>query len=141
MNEPIDVTTDSVVDGAQPGNDEPNRDELEDLVRTAAAPKHVIREDAPTIDEDDPAPPRESEAVLPPTDAKMPDAAKAQEKWEGELRDAASRWERLTEEDLLDLGGHFASLSDLVRKRYALSLEETERQVTAFIKDHQSSAL
>ena len=145
MHRTIDTTVDTFDDRASNRapieEDGPTRDEQEEIVRPTTAPRHVIREDAPVIDEDDPAPLRESDAVLPPMDATMPDASAAEERWKVDLRDAARRWDRLTEDDILALGRHIASLSALVRKRYALSIEETERQVTDFIKDHQSTAL
>lgn len=122
---------------------EPVADEFEGLEGPgfATRPPHIIREDVPAINEDDPAPPRESDVVLEAPDAKMPDADVANERWRLEIRDAAIRWDRLTEEDLASLGRHEASLSDLVQKRYELSAAETALQLTAFIEDHQVFAL
>jgi len=141
MNEPIDVTVDSFAEGAGPADRAVDQDEQEEIVRPAAGPGYVIRENVPAIDENDPAPPRESDVVAPRADATMPDVEQADLKWKGELRDAVARWDRLTEDDVLALARHGASLTALVQKRHGLSIEEARRQVAAFIEDHQSFAL
>lgn len=140
MDERNDVTVDSFADHQWPRDPEAEEEELAASQRVTE-PMHVIREDVEAISEDEPPPPRESEAILPEPDATMPDVDEANEKWQAEIKDAANRWNRLTDEDLLALDRHEASLTELVQKRYALSAEETARQLTDFIKDHQSFGL
>ncbi|MEO5762266.1 MAG: hypothetical protein ABIR28_08140 [Vicinamibacteria bacterium] len=126
-------------------NDDPTLNVQPDGSQSApdsiASPVHTPREDVDAISEDDPPEQKESDFVLPSADAVMPDADKAQEKWKQEMLDVASLWPLLTEDDLTQLEAHRKSLSDLVQKRYSISRSETERQVSAFIQDHQTFAL
>lgn len=118
-----------------------NEDEELETASPLTEPRHIVRENVEAISEDEPPPPRESDATLPAADVVMPDVDLANEKWRAEIRDAAVRWERLTEEDLLALDKHQGSLTELVQKRYMLSAEETTQQVSDFIADHQTFLL
>lgn len=137
MEEHIDATADSAADT---GPHDPNaaKDSGLDAAGLVTKPGHVIRENVDPIAEDDPPPPRESDAVPPDADLVMPDEEEAGEKWKAEMKDAATRWDRLTDEDLLSLDRHKGSLTDLVQKRYSIPNAEAARQVTEFIADHQS---
>ncbi len=137
MNNRNDMTVDSAVD-IQPDDPGSEVDREQDAPSGATEPGHIIRENVEAISEDEPPPPRESDAILPEADIVMPDVDEANEKWKAEVRDAAARWDRLTEEDLLALGRHRGSLTELVQKRYSLSAAEAGLQVTDFIADHQS---
>ena len=62
-------------------------------------------------------------------------------KWKRWVEDAGLAWGQLTEDDLLELEMRRKTLGALVRARYALSADETDKQVTSFIEDHQICAL
>jgi hypothetical protein len=137
MDERTEVTAESAADT---GPDDPNAvgDSGLDAAGLVTKPGHVIRENVDPIAEDDPPPPKEGDAVPPDADLVMPDPDEADEKWKAEIKDAATRWDRLTEEDLLSLGRHKGSLTQLVQKRYSISNAAAALQVTEFIADHQS---
>lgn len=141
MDERNDVTVDSFGSSDWPKDPEADEDDEVAAAEPVTKPMHVIRENVDAISEDEPPALKESDVVLPDADATMPDVDDANEKWKVEIKDAAVRWDRLTDEDLLALDRHEASLSELVQKRYSLPADETARQVTDFIKDHQSFAL
>jgi hypothetical protein len=140
MNDPLDVTVDSFTESERLGNPEPEEDR-EEAPYPESGPRHVIRENAPLIDANDLSAARDANADQVQADAKAPDADAAREKWKAELRDAAKRWDRLTEDDIMALGRHSASLTELVRRRYPFSSDTVAEQVTDFIRDHQSFRL
>jgi uncharacterized protein YjbJ (UPF0337 family) len=47
----------------------------------------------------------------------------------------ASRWDKLTEEDVAAIGGRREELSQRLQKRYGFSAEEAERQMNDWIRD------
>lgn len=140
MDDPSDVTIDNAAD-TWPKDPDAEGDSGLDAAGPVTKPGHIIRENVDPIAEDDPPPPKESDAIPPDADLVMPDAEDADEKWKAEIRDAATRWDRLTDEDLLALDRHKGSLTELVQKRYSLSNAEAALQVTDFIADHQSFQL
>lgn len=140
MDDRSDVTIDGAADTGPTDPEAVGESGLE-AAGLLTKPGHVIRENVDPINADDPPPPRESDAVPPDADLVMPDAEEADQKWKAEIKDAAVRWDRLTDEDLLALGRHKGSLTELVEKRYAISNAEAALQVTEFIADHQSFAL
>jgi|CXWL01.1.fsa_nt_gi hypothetical protein len=140
MDEHIDVAVDSAADT---GPHDPNAvgDSGLDAAGLVTKPGHVIRENVDPIAEADPPQPKESDAVPLDADLVMPDAEEADEKWKAEMKDAAVRWDRLTDKDLLALGRHKGSLTELVQQRYSISSADAALQVREFISDHQSFAL
>lgn len=140
MDEHTDAAADSAADT---GPHDPNavRDSGLDAASLVTKPGHVVRENVDPIAGDDPPAPRESDAVPADADLVMPDEEEANEKWKAEMKDAANRWDRLTDKDLLALGRHKGSLTELVQQRYSISNAEAALQVTKFIADHQSFAL
>ena len=140
MDEQTDVTADSAADT---GASDPNavKDSQLDAAGLVTKPGHVIRENVDPIAGDDPPSPQESDAVPPDADLVMPDEEEADEKWKAEMKDAAARWDRLTDKDLVALGRHKGSLTELVQQRYSISNAEAALQVKEFIADHQSFQL
>src|SRR5688572_5639242 len=116
MQTPTEVTVDSFAEDLELGNEAVDRDEPDGIVPSASGPAHVIREDVPAIDENEPTSPRESDVITPVADAAMPDVEQAEQRWKAEIRDAVARWDRLTEADVLALARHGASLTALVQE-------------------------
>lgn len=140
MDEHTDATVDSAADTG-PHDPDAVSDSGLDAAGLVTKPGYVIRENVDPIAGDDPASPKESDAVPPDADLVMPDEAEADEKWKAEMKDAAVRWDRLTDKDLVALGRHKGSLTELVQQRYSISNAEAGLQVKEFIADHQSFAL
>jgi uncharacterized protein YjbJ (UPF0337 family) len=68
--------------------------------------------------------------------AHIPSAEEIKGKWKQQVGSAKIVWGKLTEDELLKLEGHQQRLTGLVQERYALSLEEADRQVKAFFDKH-----
>ena len=66
--------------------------------------------------------------------AHIPSTEEIKGKWKQQVGSAKIVWGKLTEDELLKLEGHKERLTGLVQERYALSIEEADKQVKAFFK-------
>ncbi|MEX2366901.1 MAG: CsbD family protein [Pseudohongiellaceae bacterium] len=58
-------------------------------------------------------------------------------KWKQQVGAAKVAWGKLTEDELLKSEGHAQKLSGLVQERYAVSRDEADRQVDAFMSSNK----
>ncbi len=58
--------------------------------------------------------------------------------WKKTVGAAKIVWGKLTEDELLKLGGHVQKLTGLVQERYAITRDEAEKQVKGFLEKHTS---
>jgi uncharacterized protein YjbJ (UPF0337 family) len=64
----------------------------------------------------------------------MPSIDELKGKWKQQVGAAKVAWGKLTEDELLRAEGHVEKLTGLVQERYAVTRDEAERQVRAFMK-------
>ena len=53
--------------------------------------------------------------------------------WELQKEQIQSRWDKLTPDDLEEIGGVRDVLADKLRERYAMDQSEAEAEITAFL--------
>lgn len=58
-------------------------------------------------------------------------------KWNQHVGSARIAWGELTEDELLQTQGHLQKLAGLIQERYAITLDEAEKQVKGFIDTHK----
>lgn len=62
----------------------------------------------------------------------IPSASEMKGKWKQQVGAAKIAWGKLTEDELLELEGHQQKLAGLVQERYAITLDEANKQVKEF---------
>lgn len=77
----------------------------------------------------DPAPQEQQEGVS------VKNAIKG--KWKQHIGSARIAWGELTDDELLQTQGHLQKLTGLIQERYAITLDEAEKQVKGFIDTHK----
>lgn len=64
----------------------------------------------------------------------LPSTDELMGKWKQQVGSAKIAWGKLTEDELLKSEGHQQKLAGLIEERYAVTRDEADRQVKAFIK-------
>ena len=60
--------------------------------------------------------------------------------WKQHIGAAKIAWGKLTEDELLKLEGHEQKLAGLVQERYAVTRDEADKQVKAFVEKVKAGA-
>ena len=63
----------------------------------------------------------------------LPSVDEMKGQWKQHIGAAKVAWGKLTEDELLTLEGHEQKLAGLVQERYAVTRDEADKQVKAFI--------
>jgi len=67
----------------------------------------------------------------------LPSADEIKGKWQQQVGAAKVFWGKLTEDELLKSEGHAQKLAGLVQERYAITRDEADKQVKAFISKNK----
>ncbi len=66
----------------------------------------------------------------------FPSVEEIEMKWRRQIAAAKTAWGKLTEAELVKIGGHKRKLVALIEDRYAVKRDDAERQVSDFFEKH-----
>jgi uncharacterized protein YjbJ (UPF0337 family) len=69
---------------------------------------------------------------------RLSSATELKGRWKQNIGAARIVWDKLSEDELLQIEGHQQKLSGLIQQRYAVTRDEALRQVKAFFSKHCS---
>jgi len=116
-----------------------NQQKMPDLRRPTAPGKDITPITAAAGNDDvmsQPLPIQQPEPQPQQQYQSMPGVNEVKGKWKQHVGSAKIAWGKLTENELLETEGHAQKLAGLVQERYALSLDEADKQVKKFIEQH-----